>query len=629
MSKPTRRKGASTRKTRGAAHVSRVPRKIPPTVSAPTVSRSILTPLDQSLQTLENADLLRQVGSPEVEYLFKHVLTQESAYNTLLVRSRHEIHRLVAQSIEALYPDRLDEYATRLAQHYALTGDTSKTLEYLIRSGNQAARVYANAEAIEQYGRALEIAKGDPASPETTRELFIKRGRLFELSGNQENALKNYKELEQLARERNDRASELEAIIRRATIHSAPTAKFDPIVAQDLSNRALELARNLDDRAAEAKILWNLLLLNYFIGETERAVKYGEASLKIARENNLVEQMAFTLNDLANPLLGVGEIERAAQSLLDARDIWRTLDNKPMLSDNLITYSTILYYVGKFDESIAQAEEGYRLSQTINNLWGQSYGLMNKSFPLFELGRWEECIAALETSIETGQMAGFLVAELGGRSLLGVLFAYLGVYDRAIELAERAMVERGGFSGWGATANGALALIYAEKEDWSKAEEYVRSSYADSRFAQNDPFLTAFACFAESEIALAHHDAARARGAADKLIALLNTALTPLFYYDALLIIGLAQSIDGQYGEAHQTLSNARVRAEKIGARRALSEIHAALGRVERLRGNSTASKEYYTSARNSLDDLVAHIPRVYRDSFLNSRRVKKILGEE
>src|SRR5919202_2943793 len=110
--------------------------------------------LDTELAQLEDAQLVRRAAEEELAYLFKHALTQETAYESLLHKRRRELHLQVAQVIEQLYPKQLDEYAARLAQHYAEAGDDAKTLEYATRAGDIAARVYANAEAIAQYSLA-------------------------------------------------------------------------------------------------------------------------------------------------------------------------------------------------------------------------------------------------------------------------------------------------------------------------------------------------------------------------------------------------------------------------------------------------------------------------------------------
>src|SRR5712692_5136526 len=97
--------------------------------------------LETQITQLENAQLVRRTDDPEPAYLFKHTLTQETAYESMLLKKHREIHLRVARAYEELYADRLDEYAAVLAQHYAETGDDAKTLEYATRAGDAAALI--------------------------------------------------------------------------------------------------------------------------------------------------------------------------------------------------------------------------------------------------------------------------------------------------------------------------------------------------------------------------------------------------------------------------------------------------------------------------------------------------------
>ncbi len=118
------------------------------------------------LAELENAQLVRPASNGELTYLFKHGLTQEAAYESLLLKKRHEIHRLVANAYEQLYPDRLDENAALLAKHYAEAGDDDKTFVYAVRSGDAAARVFAYSEAGAHYAQALDALTRLPDTEE-------------------------------------------------------------------------------------------------------------------------------------------------------------------------------------------------------------------------------------------------------------------------------------------------------------------------------------------------------------------------------------------------------------------------------------------------------------------------------
>ena len=94
---------------------------------------------------------------PELEYIFKHALTQEVAYNSLLSNRRKEIHKRIGAAIEELYPNRLEEFYEVLAHHYTRGEDVEKAVFYLKRAGHKAVRNYAMWEAYELYKQALDL----------------------------------------------------------------------------------------------------------------------------------------------------------------------------------------------------------------------------------------------------------------------------------------------------------------------------------------------------------------------------------------------------------------------------------------------------------------------------------------
>ena len=102
--------------------------------------------LDVQLAQLEETQILRRLVEPDLAYVFKHALTQETAYSSLTLKTRRSLHLRVARCYEQLFADQLDQYAPLLAQHYAEAGDDAQTLKYATRAGDAAGRVYANAD---------------------------------------------------------------------------------------------------------------------------------------------------------------------------------------------------------------------------------------------------------------------------------------------------------------------------------------------------------------------------------------------------------------------------------------------------------------------------------------------------
>ena len=285
------------------------------------------------------------------------------------LRRRRDYHRGVGEAIEALFPDRTDELAPRLAHHFTEARVADKALRYYKLAGDAAMRLYANAEAARHYGEALQLALQQDAGGETLSHIYRNLGRAMELNGQFDEAIDNYAEMEGLAHERSDRALELAALAASASVHATQSPKFDPHKAKADSDRALTLARDLKDREAESKILWNLMMVNMQgLSNPQQAVAHGEESLAIARQLGLREQTAYTLSDLGWAHAGVSKLEQGTSMLSEARDLWTELGNLPMLSNNLSVASWLAYMSAEYEVSISNSIEALEISRSIDNI---------------------------------------------------------------------------------------------------------------------------------------------------------------------------------------------------------------------------------------------------------------------
>jgi class 3 adenylate cyclase/tetratricopeptide (TPR) repeat protein len=121
---------------------------------------------EPQLIALTRAELVRRrAHEPDPEYIFKHALTHEAAYESLLLRRRRELHRRTGVALESLYAERADELAPVLAHHYWQAEDWPRAAAYARRAGSQARRLYALDEALRHYERALQALENSPDSP--------------------------------------------------------------------------------------------------------------------------------------------------------------------------------------------------------------------------------------------------------------------------------------------------------------------------------------------------------------------------------------------------------------------------------------------------------------------------------
>jgi ATP/maltotriose-dependent transcriptional regulator MalT len=524
-----------------------------------------------------------------------------------------------------LYGERaLKELAPLLAQHYFAAGDPTKTTIYAERAGDHAAKVYANAEAIEHYSVALNAAAQTLDSRATLISLYLKRGRAFELMAKYDAALSNYAEMESHALAEYDPKMELAAGMASATIYSTPNQNFDPVKAQELSARNLSLARELKDAQAEAKIQWTLLLMAQYSGRTLDAIGYGERSIALARAQDMREQLAFALNDISRPYLLQGDYAKSLNALREANELWHALDNQPMLADNLNTQATLLYAAGDYDRTLVRAQEAYRLAREIENPWAQAHSLMAQSFVYADCGDVENSLRVMHESLEIGERIGFLFASLTMR--IGLALAYAGMGDAATAFE--------GLREMGITSNSeraetyvssTLARLWIQQGDLSQARTFVARSNQYLDKAAPSPFVSGFAFVADLELALAENENERAFELARKLGDMKREIGTRFMRPDATFLCARALDVSGHTEQALQILQEFETEAEALGVRRNLWRILSLHAEIESRRGNTERARALSSHARQVLDYIAAHTPESHRTRFVNLPEVQAV----
>jgi class 3 adenylate cyclase/tetratricopeptide (TPR) repeat protein len=130
--------------------------------------------IDRGLSTLERLDFIRTRSlQPELEYMFKHPLTQEVVYNSVLKKERQEIHEQIALVMEKLFQERLPEFYETLAFHFLRGGSTVKAVEYLMLSGRKSLSRYAVEEADQYFREAFDILETKTEKTEAEKMALI------------------------------------------------------------------------------------------------------------------------------------------------------------------------------------------------------------------------------------------------------------------------------------------------------------------------------------------------------------------------------------------------------------------------------------------------------------------------
>ncbi len=577
---------------------------------------------------LVRASGVEQLGDRRLSrYQFNHNLFQKYLYGTLDPVERVHQHRATGSAIEALYEGRT-EAAVHLARHFREAGAIEQAVSYLRQAGEAAARVHANAEAINHYGEAVRLAQQIDTSDEDLCFLYSRLGRLLELDSSFDRALETYEELARLALQRGNRAVELASLIARVTILSVPTAVHDAARARELGERALNLAGALGDPAAEAKILWSLSLAHFFSNRLQDAIDCGERSLALARRHRLREQTAQSLNDLGGFIyLYSGRIGQARAALREAGDLWRELGNAPMLADSLGGSCIAEVYAGDFDRALANSEEAFRISGSIGNLWGQSYSRWTIGDVFAERGEFSRAIATMEECIRLGERAGFLASQTYTRFKLAQVCIELGALDSAGPLVRKGLEFARKHLSTAQQGMGVLARLQMRNGDLAGARASIREGrenpYRESWAVLHVPVL-----LAEAELALHERRSACALAVTGDLIARLRGYGMAALLPEALYLQGQAHLSMGQQGAAVGCFTEARAVAEGTGLRRISWRILLALSRLEPDPAQAAALRR---RAREAVDFILAHFDAGHadlREAFLAQADVQAVLGD-
>jgi class 3 adenylate cyclase/predicted ATPase len=162
--------------------------------------------LNDSLAELQRRGFIQQgKSSEEREYIFKHAITHEVAYHSLLIARRKQLHGRVGEAIEALFPDRLDELSPTLGYHFEKAEAREKAIRYLRQAAERAQATFANAEALAFHRSALRqvelllAARPDESLRKTVAQIQESVGDIYHLINQQEEARAAYESAQRSA----------------------------------------------------------------------------------------------------------------------------------------------------------------------------------------------------------------------------------------------------------------------------------------------------------------------------------------------------------------------------------------------------------------------------------------------
>ncbi len=365
--------------------------------------------LQAGLARLQAAEFIYEARLfPDIEYTFKHALTHEVAYSSLLQERRRATHAQIVGAMERLYAGRLTEQLERLS-HHAVRGEVwPRAVTYLHQAGLKALARSANMEAVSYLDQALEALAQLPESRETV-----------------------------------ERSIDLRLDLRSA-LH--PLGEFERVV--ETLQHASRSAESIVDKRRQGRVLSYLVQSYRLRGDSSGAIDAGEKAVEIGRNFDDLGIQAPANFHLGQVLFHLGDHDRAMefyQNNIKTLDGERARDRLGMAGIPLVFtrghLSWSLAELGRFPEAIAEWQEAMRLAEEVKHPFSEAFAKYCGGFLYLRKGEIERAIAQLEPGLALCQSMNLRLELPFVSAFLGIAYAYQGRHEEAIALGEQAVSE--------------------------------------------------------------------------------------------------------------------------------------------------------------------------------------------
>jgi len=384
--------------------------------------------LDDLIDEIKNLGFIST--NNDEDFAFNNASVREVIYSSIPDKRKEALHLKVGETIEALYKDRLAEFYEILFEHFSQTDKYNKTIEFGLKAAENAAKRYANHEAILFYLAVLKELNTSESNKDLKRKVLEGLGKIHSLIGKNEDAFEFF----------NQALKFCETSKQESDLHTLVGDTYESISVYDKSIEAYNVALGKISDGSEiekARIKTGIARVHFEKGDHEKA-------------HHILEDCLRTIGDSAN---------------VEARKIQATIYNR---------LGSTYYSIGRKQESFSYYNKALKLYEILNDIKGQGAIYNNICDYYTDRGDYYNALGSLRKSLEidlkTGDLHGQAIVyyNMGDTYYqLGDLAAAEENFNKCLSINEETNNQLGnGYSIWG------LGLIFFEKNRLKEAETH-------------------------------------------------------------------------------------------------------------------------------------------------------------
>jgi class 3 adenylate cyclase/tetratricopeptide (TPR) repeat protein len=410
--------------------------------------------LEDGLSQLMSREIIKEkTREPERIFSFKHVLTQEAAYQSILLSQRRFLHQKTAETLKTHQPTRYGE----IAQHFMNAQMWGEAFPFLVNAGDQASKAFATEEAIHYYRLALGLKISSP-NRSIQRRAYEGLGSMLTQTNQNEEAFKIYSEMITLAQSVSDIDMEVSGLNKTGSLLALNMSRFNE--GETYLNRAEKLSRASRNTHGIAEGTITRCMMCTAKADFEGVSYYMGDLIQISQETGDKEFISLALEHIAYSLTLMVKFEEAESKAFDALKASREageLNHESVLLAEVLPI--IELHRGNFNQALSYLEEGVAIAERIENsqsvllgcwLAGDIYRMRGEYSQAIQFGK-----RSLDIALPLENYVPYLVVLPLG--LLGSIYLEINLkyhdeihlyHDHALRLLENPVGMMAGGSAW-------------------------------------------------------------------------------------------------------------------------------------------------------------------------------------
>jgi tetratricopeptide (TPR) repeat protein len=408
---------------------------------------------------------------------FADILVRDVVYDEVSLLKRKKLHGVVGRALEKAYAKKIDEHFGELASHFLESGDKDKALDYFLKAGEKAQKVYANNEATSYFQSALALLEEREGELPEKRRILERLGDIKRLVGEHDACLKYWNKALVLWNQLEEKESASRLYRKMANVLWEDMGDIEK--AKENHEKALKILEAEHEKVELAGLYEDMAHMYYRTGDIPKALSLANKALELAEKLNAYEVIASSCVSLGTVFSFSGDLKKAREC--HTRGLKVALDNGYMVTASR-AYNNLAIALPpeEQEQALEYYEKGYELAKKIGEINHQSWIGVSLVVRYFGMGNMAKAMALAEDCVALDTKAGNLPNLSLSKSALGIGLVFVGDLDKGEQYLKEALSLAQKLKQW-QQEEGVywfLGMMHFGNEEYHRALEFLEKANA-------------------------------------------------------------------------------------------------------------------------------------------------------